>query len=53
MRSLATLYPFLEPGELLVRVPEHAVFQRFWSAARPDTFAAPTELSARRATKLR
>ncbi|WP_300617559.1 FMN-binding glutamate synthase family protein [Dokdonella sp.] len=53
VRSLATLYPFLEPGELLVRVPEHAVFQRFWSAARPDTFAAPTELSARRATKLR
>jgi glutamate synthase domain-containing protein 2 len=53
VRSLATLYRFLEPGELLTGVPEHAVFQRFWAAARPDTFAAPEELSARRATKLR
>ncbi|MFC4819993.1 FMN-binding glutamate synthase family protein [Dokdonella ginsengisoli] len=53
VRSLAALYRFLEPGELLAGVPEHAVFQRFWAASRPDTFAAPTELSARRATKLR
>jgi glutamate synthase domain-containing protein 2 len=53
VRSLATLYRFLEPGELLTGVPEHAVFQRFWAVARPDTFAAPEELSARRATKLR
>ncbi len=53
VRSLATLYRFLEPGELLEGVPEHAVFQRFWAIARADTFAAPEELSARRATKLR
>jgi glutamate synthase domain-containing protein 2 len=53
VRSLASLYRFLEPGELLAGVPEHAVFQRFWSIARPDTFAAPSELGARRATKLR
>ncbi|GAA0711936.1 FMN-binding glutamate synthase family protein [Dokdonella soli] len=53
VRSLATLYRFLEPGELLTGVPEHAVFQRFWAIARPDTFAAPEELSARRMTKLR
>ncbi|MEO6689832.1 MAG: FMN-binding glutamate synthase family protein [Dokdonella sp.] len=53
VRSLATLYRFLEPGELLTGVPEHAVFQRFWALARTDTFAAPEELSARRATKLR
>jgi glutamate synthase domain-containing protein 2 len=53
VRSLASLYRFLEPGELLAGVPEHAVFQRFWTIARPDTFAAPEELSARRASKLR
>lgn len=53
VRSLASLYRFLEPGELLAGVPEHAVFQRFWAVARADTFAAPEELSARRATKLR
>lgn len=54
VRSLASLYRFLEPGELLgQRVPEHAVFQRFWRIARADTFAPPEELSARRATKLR
>jgi len=53
VRSLAALYRFLEPGELLEHVPEHAVFQRFWAVARPDTFAPPPELSARRATKLR
>ena len=54
VRSLATLYRFLEPGELLGdKVPEHAVFQRFWTIARPDTFAPPAELAARRATKLR
>jgi len=52
VRSLATLYRFLEPGELLDGVPEHAVFQRFWAIARADTFAAPPELAARRATKL-
>ena len=53
VRSLASLYRFLEPGELLTGIPEHAVFQRFWAVARADTFAAPEELSARRATKLR
>lgn len=54
VRSLASLYRFLEPGELLREaVPEHAVFQRFWAIARPDTFAPPAELAARRASKLR
>ncbi|MEO7432234.1 MAG: FMN-binding glutamate synthase family protein [Dokdonella sp.] len=53
VRSLATLYRFLEPGELLAGIPEHIVFQRFWAASRADTFAAPAELIARRATKLR
>ncbi len=53
VRSIGALYRFLEPGELLGGVPEHAVFQRFWHAARADTFAPPPELSARRATKVR
>src|SRR5689334_186860 len=53
VRSLASLYRFLEPGELLAGVPEHAVFQRFWLAARPDSFAPPEELSARRRSKSR
>ena len=53
VRSLATLYKFVEPGELLRGPSEHAVFQRFWADARPDTFAAPAEMSARRMTKLR
>jgi len=53
VHSLATLYKFLEPGELIDGVSEHAVFQRFWADARPDTFAAPAEMSARRTTKLR
>jgi glutamate synthase domain-containing protein 2 len=53
VRSLASLHRFLEPGELLAGVPEHAVFQRFWATSRPDTFAPPEELSARRASKLR
>ncbi len=54
VRSLASLYRFLEPGELLDgSVPEHAVFQRFWALSRPDTFAPPEEFSARRASKVR
>jgi glutamate synthase domain-containing protein 2 len=53
VRSLASLYRFLEPGELLTGVPEHSVFQRFWAVARPDTFSPPPELSARRKSKSR
>jgi len=53
VRSLAMLYRFLEPGELLRGTPEHAVFQRFWNDARADSFAPPGRISARRDTKLR
>jgi glutamate synthase domain-containing protein 2 len=53
VRSLATLYKFVQPGELIDGVSEHAVFQRFWKDARPDTFAPSADYSARRATKLR
>ncbi len=53
VRSLATLYKFVKPGELIDGVGEHAVFQRFWNAARPDTFAPPAEMLAWRTTKTR
>ena len=33
-------------------VSEHAVFQRFWAAARPDTFAPSSEMLASRRSKL-
>jgi hypothetical protein len=51
VRSLAALYRFLEPGELLDRIPEHAVFKTFWADARPDTFAPPPAVAALRTTK--
>lgn len=46
VRSLAALYRFLEPGELLAGVPEHAVFRTFWPQARSDSFAAPARAAA-------
>ncbi|WP_368565832.1 FMN-binding glutamate synthase family protein [Pseudoxanthomonas sp. UTMC 1351] len=46
VRSLAALYRFLEPGELIDGVPEHAVFRDFWADARSDAFAAPAKVSA-------
>lgn len=46
VRSLASLYRFLEPGELLDRVPSHAVFRDFWAEARSDAFAPPRRVSA-------
>ncbi|UOV02025.1 FMN-binding glutamate synthase family protein [Pseudoxanthomonas mexicana] len=46
VRSLASLYRFLEPGELLDRVPSHAVFRDFWAEARSDVFAPPRRVSA-------
>ena len=52
VRSLAALYRFLEPGELLDRIPEHAVFKDFWAAARSDSFVAPDRVLAMRAAKI-
>lgn len=46
VRSLAMLYRFLEPGELLDRIPAHAVFQQFWSEARSDAFSPPARVRA-------
>jgi glutamate synthase domain-containing protein 2 len=53
VRSLAALYRFLDPGELLERMPEHAVFRSFWSAARSDSFVAPDRVLAMREAKNR
>jgi glutamate synthase domain-containing protein 2 len=41
IRSLAALYWFLQPGELLAGIPEHSVFRDFWPQARADSFAPP------------
>ncbi|MBD9368066.1 FMN-binding glutamate synthase family protein [Xanthomonas sp. XNM01] len=51
IRSLAALFRYLEPGELLQRVPDHAVFQAFWAEARSDTFAPPGKVGALRRSK--
>ncbi|MCC8361661.1 FMN-binding glutamate synthase family protein [Lysobacter sp. A6] len=51
VRSLAAIYRFLERGELLTKVPEHAVFKQFWADARSDSFDAPEKVSAMRIGK--
>jgi glutamate synthase domain-containing protein 2 len=52
VRSLSALYRFLEPGELLDKVPEHAVFRTFWQMSRADTFAPPGRVLEMRRSKL-
>ena len=52
IRSLASLYRYLQPGELLDKVPEHAVFREYWAEARSDSFSPPPRIAAMRATKL-
>ena len=42
---------FLTPGELLHKVPEHAVFKQFWAEARADTFNPPDKVKALRVGK--
>ncbi|MCW5572644.1 MAG: FMN-binding glutamate synthase family protein [Steroidobacteraceae bacterium] len=50
--SLANVYRFLQPGELLAGVPErHAVFEAFWAVARPDSFGPPPRVLRMRASK--
>ncbi len=53
VRSLAALYNFVAPGELLAGTPEHAVFKVFWDVARADTFVAPRTILEMRHTKAR
>ena len=51
VRSMAALYRFLEPGELLTGIPEHAVFESFWASSRSDSFAAPEKVTRMRESK--
>src|SRR3546814_525317 len=51
VRSLAALYRFLEPGDLLTGIPDHAVFQSFWANARSDSFTAPGRVTKMRESK--
>ncbi|WP_159015925.1 FMN-binding glutamate synthase family protein [Cognatiluteimonas profundi] len=51
--SLASVYRFLAPGELLHGLPEHAVFRSFWPDARSDSFAPPTRVQSLRGSKSR
>ena len=37
--SLAGLYKFLQPGELLNNTAEHKVFAYYWGKARAESFA--------------
>jgi glutamate synthase domain-containing protein 2 len=54
VRSLSMLLPFLRPGQLLDGdLPDHPVFQVFWPEARSDSFAAPEQVRAMRASKVR
>ncbi|TWI11666.1 FMN-binding glutamate synthase family protein [Aerolutibacter ruishenii] len=52
VRSLGALHAFLQPGDLLGRVPSHAVFQQFWACASSDSFAAPASVQSLRQSKL-
>jgi glutamate synthase domain-containing protein 2 len=54
VRSLAALYKFVAPGELLAGTPsDHVVFKVFWDVARADTFAPPRTILELRHTKSR
>ena len=53
VRSFASLYNYLEPGELLRGVPlHHAVFEEFWESASAEAFAPPSHLIELRTSKL-
>lgn len=51
VRSLAALYDWLKPGELLNATPDSPVFKVFWEAARTDTFSAPPNILSMRSGK--
>ncbi|MCE7031497.1 FMN-binding glutamate synthase family protein [Lysobacter sp. GX 14042] len=51
VRSLARLYRFLEPGELLDGCAEHEVFRAYWEGARADSFEAPAHVLSMRMSK--
>jgi len=39
VRSAASQYLWLEPGELLSEHVSHPAFEKYWDRARADTFA--------------
>ncbi|RZA19739.1 MAG: FMN-binding glutamate synthase family protein [Lysobacteraceae bacterium] len=51
VRSLGALYRFIKPGDLLSGIPDHAVFQDFWQAARSDAFMPPENVLRLRSGK--
>jgi glutamate synthase domain-containing protein 2 len=53
VRSLAALYRFARPGELLEGHPDHPVFKVFWDVARADSFAPPRTVLELHHTKSR
>lgn len=46
---LSKVINFLEPGELLERLPDHRVYNQFWHMANAESFAPVLEEEARRA----
>ena len=52
VRSLAALYTWAKPGELLSAIPELPVFKVFWAVSRADTFDAPPNVLSTRGIKL-
>lgn len=42
VRSAASQYTWLEPGDLLKKNIKHPAFAKYWDNARPDTFAFTT-----------
>ena len=53
VRSLAALYPFARPGELVDGHPDHPVFKVFWDVSRADSFAPPRTVLEVHHTKAR
>jgi glutamate synthase domain-containing protein 2 len=51
VHSLANLYQWVRPGELLEGVYSQPVFRSFWGEASPDSFMPPAELFRIRAYK--
>jgi len=52
VRSLSVLHRFMKPGELLGGpLPDHPAFKMFWADSRSDSFAAPAQVQAMRASK--
>ncbi len=51
VRSIAALYRFLQPGELLEGTSDHAVFRDYWQDASSEAFAPPARVRALRSSK--